>query len=144
ATTTRSRSLGGAIFFLTPTFLTPMMLQDLAAKPSFPIDNSGSPRSRLSHWTRVPAPGGPFFPASRLQNARGKWTAPSLERLAPGECNTKERHIRKSGAVSVSLKTRVTLAALALSLLAAPMAAQELEPRAYSPSPTGTNFVVVG
>src|SRR5262249_42495959 len=35
-------------------------------------------------------------------------------------------------------------ACTAVFALAAPIVAQELEPRAYSPSPTGANFLVVG
>src|SRR5262249_43905064 len=39
---------------------------------------------------------------------------------------------------------RATFACMALFTLIGPLAAQELEPRAYSPSPTGANFVVIG
>lgn len=50
---------------------------------------------------------------------------------------------RKSGLASICKKTTAILAC-ALFVRVAPATAQELEPRAYSPSPTGANFFVVG
>ncbi len=41
-------------------------------------------------------------------------------------------------------RTSLAGALLALALLARPLTAQELEPRAYSPAPIGTNFLILG
>lgn len=52
--------------------------------------------------------------------------------------------LRKRGPVPVMRPASVVFACVALCMLIAPLTAQELEPRAYSASPTGANFVVVG
>lgn len=51
--------------------------------------------------------------------------------------------MRQTRAVSAAYVLHIAVTTVAISSLASPARAQELEPRAYSPSPVGTTFAVV-